>query len=857
MPSVPQVAPVGAAAVRASRSANPLARITVAGKLRLAIGVLLGGMVALGAMYWHVSEGVGQAAGAFQAHQQFGALSVQLQERIAELRRAQTAYAGSRKTVDRDAVFAARRDVLDTLARVRRDPLARAFDVDVQAVTRGVGTYTGALDDLDLVIARIGHDENDGLQGQLRTAVHGVEDIVKQQNDAPLMVSMLMMRRHEKDFMLRGDQKYADEVGKEAAPFAHRLRATHMADAGKQKIGTLMEGYQAAFRQFAAARFGLLALVDRLDTDADAILPPLRRLDQASQRALDQARALQVAQTRRMNLLFGLTLLLVGASVVANLWLVLRALVRPLRDAVEVADAIAHDRLDGSVRVHNPHDELGHLASRLARMQDNLRARIERERAVARENERVRQALDAANANVMVVDAEGAVAYANHALRTELAALAAIGTDRAGSLPGRALAELHADLGAFAQQLAGAQVPLAQELVFAETRFTLKASPIVVDGQRLGAALEWHNRALELTIESEVAAIVCAAANGDLAARVDIARHDGFLRTLGQSINTLLDTLEQNLGEVQAVLAALAQGDLTRRMEGRFDGMFATMQGNVAHALQQLETMVREIQHAAASVHAAASEIATGTDDLSGRTEDQARQLQEVATVLAKLGDAVRENAAGAGRVTAAAGSALSAARGGSDVVGQAVERMAEIREASKRVADITGVIDAIAFQTNILALNAAVEAARAGEQGRGFAVVASEVRALAQRSASSAREIKALIEDASLKVQAGAELVEGAGHAMGEILESVGRVEHTMHAIADASRRQEQGITQVDTMLGRIEEATQQNAALAEETSAATGSLTQQSDGLSGAAQKFVVQGRGNAKPRAVRTAA
>jgi methyl-accepting chemotaxis protein len=199
----------------------------------------------------------------------------------------------------------------------------------------------------------------------------------------------------------------------------------------------------------------------------------------------------------------------------------------------------------------------------------------------------------------------------------------------------------------------------------------------------------------------------------------------------------------------------------------------------------------------------------------------------------------------------------LSAARGGSDVVGQAVERMSEIREASKRVADITGVIDAIAFQTNILALNAAVEAARAGEQGRGFAVVASEVRALAQRSASSAREIKALIEDASLKVQTGAELVEGAGHAMGDILDSVGRVESTMQSIADASRRQEQGIAQVDTMLGRIEEATQQNAALAEETSAATGSLTQQSDGLSSAAQKFVVQGRGNAKPRAVRTAA
>jgi methyl-accepting chemotaxis protein len=256
-------------------------------------------------------------------------------------------------------------------------------------------------------------------------------------------------------------------------------------------------------------------------------------------------------------------------------------------------------------------------------------------------------------------------------------------------------------------------------------------------------------------------------------------------------------------------------------------------------------------------VHAAASEIATGTDDLSGRTESQARQLQEVAVVLAELGDAVRQNADGANRVTTATGSALTAARGGSSVVGEAVERMAEIREASRRVADITGVIDGIAFQTNILALNAAVEAARAGEQGRGFAVVASEVRALAQRSAASAREIKALIEDASLKVQAGAQLVESVGHSMGDILESVGRVENTMQSIADASRRQESGIERVDAMLGRIEEATQRNAALAEETSAATGSLTQQSDGLSASAQRFVVQPRREAKVKPVRTAA
>ena len=849
-------APSAAAEAPAHRRSHSR-HLTVAGKLRLAIGVLLAGMGALGTMYWHVSDGVGQASTAFQAHQHFGALSLQLQEHLSELRRAESAYADTHSLHDRDAVFAARGHLLATLAAVRRDALAHAFDADVQAIARRVARYAGGMDDLDHLVARVGHDENDGLQGELRTAVHGVEDIVKQQNDAPLMVSMLMMRRHEKDFILRGDQKYADKVGEEAKPFARRLKTAHIDASARGQLATLMSAYQDAFRQFAAARFALHARVGQLDADATAIDPPLQRLDRAAQRSLDVARARQIAQTHRMNQLFSLTLLLVAASVVAMLWMVLRALVRPLRDAMAVADAIANDRLDGTVPVHNPHDELGHLATRLARMQDNLRTRIDRERAAAGENERVRQALDAANANMMVVDTDGAVAYANRALCGELATLAAIGAERVATLPGRRLVELHADLGAFVKQLAGARQPLAHELAFAETRFILKANPIMVDGQHLGTALEWHNRALELTIESEVAAIVRAAADGDLAARVDVVRQDGFLRTLGDSINALLETLEQNLGEVQSVLAALAEGDLTRRMEGRFGGMFAAMQANVAHALQQLETMVRGIQHAAASVHAAASEIATGTDDLSGRTESQARELQEVAALLAELGDAVRQNADGAHRVTAATGSALAAAHGGSSVVGEAAERMAEIREASRRVADITGVIDGIAFQTNILALNAAVEAARAGEHGRGFAVVASEVRALAQRSASSAREIKTLIEDASRKVQAGAELVEGVGHAMGDILESVGRVETTMQSIADASRRQENGIERVDAMLGRIEGATQQNAALAEETSAATGSLTQQSDGLSAAAQRFVVQPKREAKVKAVRPAA
>jgi len=244
-----------------------------------------------------------------------------------------------------------------------------------------------------------------------------------------------------------------------------------------------------------------------------------------------------------------------------------------------------------------------------------------------------------------------------------------------------------------------------------------------------------------------------------------------------------------------------------------------------------------------------------GTDDLSDRTEDQARQLQEVATVLAKLGDAVRDNAAGAGRVTAATGSALSAARGGSDVVGQAVERMAEIREASKRVADITGVIDAIAFQTNILALNAAVEAARAGEQGRGFAVVASEVRALAQRSASSAREIKALIEDARCRQAPNSSKAPAAQWATSSKASAASNTPCTRSPTPRAARNRASL---------RSTRCSAESRKPPSRTSRARGGNQrrhrqphQQADGLSNAAPRFVAPPRGNSKLKPVRTAA
>jgi methyl-accepting chemotaxis protein len=278
------------------------------------------------------------------------------------------------------------------------------------------------------------------------------------------------------------------------------------------------------------------------------------------------------------------------------------------------------------------------------------------------------------------------------------------------------------------------------------------------------------------------------------------------------------------LGEI-----ADGKGDLTRRMpveSGDEVGLLADAFNRFVSSLNHTMSEVRRSSHAIAG---ASSEIAAGNMNLSGRTESQASSLEETAAAMEELTSAVRQNADNARQANTLVVSASDQAHKGGQVVGQVVTTMGSISDSSRKIADIIGVIDGIAFQTNILALNAAVEAARAGEQGRGFAVVASEVRNLAQRSAAAAREIKELIGDSVSKVEAGARLVDTAGATMTGIVQAVGRVADLMREIDAASTEQSQGIGQVNQSIASMDDATQQNAALVEEAAAAASALEEQ----------------------------
>lgn len=292
-------------------------------------------------------------------------------------------------------------------------------------------------------------------------------------------------------------------------------------------------------------------------------------------------------------------------------------------------------------------------------------------------------------------------------------------------------------------------------------------------------------------------------------------------------------TVQSVLESSAVVMNAMAEGDLTKLMEGDYEGEFAQLQQAINGTVNKMSSVVQDITEAAINISAAASEISQGNVDLSQRTEEQASSLEETASSMEELTSTVRQNSDNARQANQLAVDAREKAEKGGAVIQNAIQAMAAISASSKKVADIIGVIDEIAFQTNLLALNAAVEAARAGEQGRGFAVVASEVRNLAQRSAAAAKEIKELINDSGEKVKEGSALVDESGRTLQEIVEGAKKVGDIISEIAAAGLEQTSGIEQVNKAVTQMDEMTQQNAALVEEAAAASESLDEQGQNL------------------------
>lgn len=359
------------------------------------------------------------------------------------------------------------------------------------------------------------------------------------------------------------------------------------------------------------------------------------------------------------------------------------------------------------------------------------------------------------------------------------------------------------------------------------------------------AALQEKNADLQ----SNIATVVDAAVAGDFTRRITKQYDNPDLDRFAANVNTLVQSVDTGIAETGRVISALAKGDLTESMEGRYQGVFANLQTNVNETMTSLRNLMQQVRQSADAINGGADEIRQASNDLSKRTETQAASLEETSSALEEITVAVKTSTERAQDSSKMVTEARQFAEASSGVVGEATSAMSRIEQASKEISQIINVIDEIAFQTNLLALNAGVEAARAGEAGKGFAVVAQEVRELAQRSATAAKDIKTLITKSSQEVQTGVDLVSSTGQALSDIQVKVVGIASQVTSIATAAQEQSTGLNEVNMAVNQMDQMTQQNAAMVEEAAASTAKLAEETAHLRSLVARFKVQKDGNAQ--------
>ncbi|WP_038054028.1 MULTISPECIES: methyl-accepting chemotaxis protein, partial [Thermomonas] len=526
-------------------------------------------------------------------------------------------------------------------------------------------------------------------------------------------------------------------------------------------------------------------------------------LDYNMQR-LDQAVDAQQRSYRLSLLAIAVLLAVALALAIAAAIGISRSIVRPLREVVGVANAVSQGNLDSRIAC-NDGSEIGDLARAMRGMVATLGEFATAQTQLEHEH-------DAGNIDFRIDPSRFRGAYGR----------------MAEGINSVVAAHIQVKMNAIRIVAQYARGDLAEDI----ERYPGQKARVTeaVDAVKAGM----------LAINAEIKTLVEAAVTGDFGKRGNARRFEFVYAELVEALNNLMATADHGLSEVGEVLSSVADGDLTRRIDTHLPGRFGELANDTNRTVEHLTGIVGQIRTGSESINASASEIARGNEDLSRRTEQQAAALEETASSMEELTSTVKQNADNARQASQLAHGAAGVAVRGGEVVGQVVETMSGITASSHRIADIIGVIDGIAFQTNILALNAAVEAARAGEQGRGFAVVAAEVRTLAQRSAGAAKEIKQLITDSVSQVETGSALVDQAGRTMGEIVDSVKRVTDIMADISAASQEQSAGIEQVNQAITQMDEGTQQNAALVEEAFAAAQSMEHQANELVGLVAAF-----------------
>ncbi|MGB4497455.1 MAG: methyl-accepting chemotaxis protein [Methylococcaceae bacterium] len=534
-----------------------------------------------------------------------------------------------------------------------------------------------------------------------------------------------------------------------------------------------------------------------------------------------------------------ITLILLSWSVATSL-----SILMPIKNATRLINQVAEgDMIETNEFSKN---ELGKMMLAIKMMGIKFGFEAAEDRRIANEMTRIKMALDEVQMPVTLSNAQRELIYMNNAAQILWGGMREQLVNRfphfaVQNMYGSSMAqylETEED-----RQKIGRQSKTPVVFLTNIGNKTLRATVISVFDDRdlfVGRATQWQDITAEITAQKQIARIVEESTTGNFRNRINIEAKDGFFRELADGLNTLLGTCEQNYGDISEMFTRLSHGDLTFSITNNYIGEFDTIKQNANHTVTQLTEIIEQIKDITSSLNGSSEEVANSSNHLSKRTTSQASALEETAASMHELNATVEANCENANHANDFVQGASGRATKGVEVIRRVVDTMSEIHESSRKVVDIISVIDGISFQTNILALNAAVEAARAGEQGRGFAVVASEVRSLAQRAAAAAGEIKMLINDSVEKIEDGSSQVVDAGHTMEDIVGSIQTVTHMIGEINAASIEQKVGISQANEAVVNMEEMTQQNAALVEQSAVTANNLKEQAVALSEAVNYF-----------------
>lgn len=642
-------------------------------------------------------------------------------------------------------------DVLLKTADQKKNDLS-----EMESNLTAFSAITGNATKLSMIFAesvtQMGITEKDGMQGKLRDAVHVLEAEFKSLNKDDLMVKLLMLRRHEKDFMLRGDEESITKHGKVIADLMPLLGVP------QQKI---LQNYVTSFKDYVESYKKIFETFSKINENAKNFEIEEEKLSEMVKKQiniLNKEYEINIRNSFILNI--SLFLFIISYSIFL-LWKPVRGIINTMAKTAEGVGRIAAGEQNIIIPGAERADEIGLLVSSL----DAIRAQSVR-------SLQIQTSLDFASIGLVLADTHGHLVHMNKAFASLFQDYAHILPRTNSFNPNDFFAKV------FDQSVTLTDIhsyTLNTFSIAQEISWEVVINPVLNNhGKHLGYAIQ----VTDLTnssarFEKEVSETITHALSGDLSRRLSTDR-EGFLGVLSQGMNRLLETVSGFFTDIEVFSKKVASGDLSARITKNYEGQYGALKDSMHEAFDQMRDTLSHIQNTAQIIHQESEKIAQSSDDLSMRTENQASSLEETAASMEEISSTVRHNADNAAQAQNIVSDNRNIAEKGSAVAQQAIESINKISNSSKQISEIINVIDEIAFQTNLLALNAAVESARAGEAGKGFAVVADEVRSLAQRSSEASKEIKALINNSMVQVKEGVELVNHTGSMLNEILASV-----------------------------------------------------------------------------------